>query len=184
MNALAVLGVAEALGLDLDIAAADLGNWTPPEGRGSREVITLDATEKVSFTLIDDAFNANPASLAASLEVLAATPAKARRIAILGDMLELGTDERALHANIADLDAMEKIDQVHCCGDRMEALWMALPVERRGLWFATADEMVTQTRKLADAGDVVLVKGSKGSLVSRVVDALRKLGQGDWKQEA
>ena len=84
----------------LVIAATDLGRWAPPAGRGTRERITLDIVEETAFALIDDAFNANPSSMAAALEVLiAATPQdgvgkthKGRRIAILGDMLELGAD--------------------------------------------------------------------------------------------
>ena len=99
-NALGALAVADALGLDPTIATHDLGRWLPPAGRGTRETILLDPVEDLSFDLIDDAFNANPASMAASLDVLALMQptdgvgriANGRRIAILGDMLELGAD--------------------------------------------------------------------------------------------
>jgi UDP-N-acetylmuramoyl-tripeptide--D-alanyl-D-alanine ligase len=90
-------------------------------------------------------------------------------------MLELGPEEIALHRAIAEHPAMAKIAQVHCVGPRMRALWLALPRRQRGLWTETAAEMVAEARHLVDAGDVVLVKGSKGSKVSLVVDALRKL---------
>ncbi|WP_127903419.1 UDP-N-acetylmuramoyl-tripeptide--D-alanyl-D-alanine ligase [Solirhodobacter olei] len=186
MNALGVLAVAEALGLDPALAATDLGRWQPPQGRGARERIALDILhEDLAFDLIDDAFNASPTSMTAALEVLgAAEPidgvgrvSEGRRVAILGDMLELGPTELSLHRAIADHPAMAKIAQVHCVGPRMKSLWLALPRRQRGLWFETAAEMAAEARHLVDAGDVVLVKGSKGSKVSLVVDALRKLAQ-------
>ncbi|MBD3764403.1 MAG: UDP-N-acetylmuramoyl-tripeptide--D-alanyl-D-alanine ligase [Rhodobacterales bacterium] len=185
-NALAVLAAAEALGFDPALTAADLGRWAPPAGRGTRDRITLDAVEGQGFDLIDDAFNANPASMAAALELLAlAQPqdgqgrvGRGRRIAVLGDMLELGPDEARLHADLAAHPAMAQVDIVHCVGPRMAALHRALPPRRRGRWVAAAADLVPQARSLADAGDILLVKGSKGSKVSLVVDALRKLGQG------
>jgi UDP-N-acetylmuramoyl-tripeptide--D-alanyl-D-alanine ligase len=185
VNALCVLATAEVLGLDPDIAAHDLGRWTPPPGRGTRERIVVDRVEETFFDLIDDAFNANPASMAASLEVLALTEpvhgmgsvGAGRRIAILGDMLELGAAEQALHAEIADLASLQAINVVHCVGPRMQALYARLPLRQRGEWVETAAELVPRVRRLFDAGDVVMVKGSKGIKVSLVVDALRKLGQ-------
>lgn len=184
-NGLAALAVADALGLDPVIAATDLGRWQPPAGRGTRERIVLDVVEETAFDLIDDAFNANPASMAASLEVLInATPedgigskAKGRRIAILGDMLELGPTEAALHAAIARTPGLDAVDTIHCVGPRMKALHAALPRGQRGDWVETAAELVPRARHLIDAGDIILVKGSKGIKVSLMVDALRKLGQ-------
>lgn len=185
-NALAVLAAAEALGFDPALTAADLGRWAPPAGRGRRERIVLDAIEELGFDLIDDAFNANPASMAAALDLLAlARPrdgqgrvGRGRRIAVLGDMLELGPDEARLHSDLAAHPAMARVDLVHCVGPRMAALYRALPPPRRGRWVAAAADLVPQVRSLADAGDILLVKGSKGSKVSLIVDALRKLGQG------
>jgi UDP-N-acetylmuramoyl-tripeptide--D-alanyl-D-alanine ligase len=184
-NGLAVLAVADAFGLDPVISASDLGRWQPPAGRGVRERIVLDVVEETSFELIDDAFNANPASMAASLEVLIhATPqdgigskAKGRRIAILGDMLELGPTEAALHAAIAETPGLAAVDIIHCVGPRMKGLHAVLPRAQRGEWVETAAELLPRARHLIDAGDIVLVKGSKGIKVSTMVDALRKLGQ-------
>ncbi len=185
INALAVLAAGDVLGLDPDIAAHDLGRWQPPAGRGTRERILVDPVEDLFFDLIDDAFNANPASMAASLEVLALTEpthgigsvGAGRRIAVLGDMLELGATEEALHAAIADLPALQSVATIHCVGPRMRALYARLPQRQRGEWVQTAAELVPRARRLFDAGDVVMVKGSKGIQVSLVVDALRKLGQ-------
>ncbi len=185
MNGLAVLAVADALGLEPVIAATDLGRWQPPAGRGVRERIVLDLVEETSFELIDDAFNANPASMAASLEVLInarprdgiGSKAKGRRIAILGDMLELGPEEAALHAAIAQTPGLQAVDIIHCVGPRMRALHAALPRGQRGDWVESAAALLPRARQLIDAGDIILVKGSKGIKVSLMVDALRKLGQ-------
>lgn len=184
-NGLAALAVADVLGCNPVIAACDLGGWVPPAGRGMRERIVTDPVDESGFDLIDDAFNANPASVAASLDVLiAARPedgigriGAGRRIAVLGDMLELGPTEAALHAALASHPGLEAIATIHCVGPRMRALWHALPRRQRGEWLATAAELVPRARALVDAGDIILVKGSKGSKVSLVVDALRKLGQ-------
>lgn len=179
-NALGCLCVAQALGLDPGLAAQALGNWQPPAGRGARVHITLDAVEDKAFTLIDDAFNANPASMAAALAVLAASAPRpaGRRVAILGDMLELGQDEASLHRALADDPAMAAIDRVHCVGPRMAALWDALPDHVRGRREEKAEALGLHAHRLVQDGDVVLVKGSKGSHVSRVVDMLRALDRG------
>ena len=191
MNGLAVLAAAQALGADRGLAAMDLAQWTPPEGRGMRARVPLDpGNPELAIELIDDAFNANPASVAAALEVLAVARteedvgriARGRRIAILGDMLELGPDEAALHAGLADLLAMGSVDVVHCVGPRMRALWEALPERRRGRWVPQAEDLAQTAHRLVDAGDVVLVKGSKGSRVSLVVTALRRAGRAPARQ--
>ncbi|WP_413870267.1 UDP-N-acetylmuramoyl-tripeptide--D-alanyl-D-alanine ligase [Albidovulum sp.] len=185
-NALGVLAVAEAVGADPAVAACDIGQWRPPAGRGQRERIYMDIVDDAqSFDLIDDAFNANPASMEAALDVLGAAEPRdgigringGRRIAVLGDMLELGPTETELHRAIADHPAMARIHLVHCVGVRMRALWDHLPQAKRGEWHETAADLAARAHQIADAGDVLLVKGSKGSKVSLVVDALRKLGQ-------
>ncbi|MCC6306002.1 MAG: UDP-N-acetylmuramoyl-tripeptide--D-alanyl-D-alanine ligase [Rhodobacteraceae bacterium] len=193
LNGLAALAAARAAGADLALAALALGGWLPPPGRGRRTRVALDAVEEaLAFDLIDDAYNANPASMAAALAVLAAAEPRdgvgrirgGRRIAILGDMLELGPGEAGLHAALAHDPAMARIDLVHCVGPRMRALWEALAEPRRGLWAATADELARAPRRLVDAGDIVLVKGSKASRVASVVDALVRLGQAGARSSA
>lgn len=184
-NAVGVLASVEALGADPTQAALDIAHWLPPAGRGTREVVTLDpARTDETLDLIDDAFNANPTSMTAALEILAAaTPVdnvgriiKGRRIAILGDMLELGGEEMAMHRDLSQDTNLQTADLIHCAGPRMKHLYDTLPEEKRGLWAEQAQELASQPAALVDAGDVVLVKGSKGSKVSLVVDAIRKLG--------
>ena len=180
-----VLAVVHALGLDRAMAITALGQWEPGAGRGLREVITLDPVEtQLTLELIDDAYNANPASLGASLEVLAGAKPKdgigrvdhGRRIAYLGDMKELGAQEHALHAALAEHPAMANIDVVHCVGPLMRDLWEALPERKRGHWAETSAAMAQRVRHDLDAGDVVLVKGSLSMALARVVDAIHKMG--------
>ena len=165
MNAVGVLAALAAAGADLAQAAAHLSDWHPPQGRGAVETLG-------GIRLIDDAFNANPASLSAGLATLAGLQG-GRRVAILGDMLELGADEIAMHRAVADDPSMAAIDLVHCAGPLMRHLHEALPADKRGLWMQTAAELAAQPDKLISAGDIVLVKGSKSSRISMVVQALR-----------
>ncbi len=185
INAMAAFAAVKALNGDVALAIAALAKWQPPEGRGKIERLYLDPIEqKQSFDLIDDAFNANPVSMTASLEILAATNprdglgriASGRRIAVLGDMLELGPEAADLHAAIARDPSLAEVDVIHCVGPLMRNLYDALPPEKQGQWTPNADKVARDAHGLVDAGDVLLVKGSKGIKVSLVVDAVRKLG--------
>ena len=187
MNALIALTAAEAAGADATRAALTLSGWTPFQGRGTRERVVLSVADDLVIEMIDDAFNANPASIAAALEMLAAAEpqGQGRRIAVLGDMLELGPTGPALHAAIAQHPALARIATVHTVGPLMEHLHRTLPGRVRGRHADTAEDMAATLPQRLHAGDVLLIKGSKGIKVSRVVDALRKLGQAavDQSQE-
>ncbi|MCP1169189.1 UDP-N-acetylmuramoyl-tripeptide--D-alanyl-D-alanine ligase [Limimaricola litoreus] len=181
-NALGVIAVAQAMGADRARSIVGLAAWAPPAGRGTRETVAIDPARGDTLELIDDAFNANPTSLSAALAVLAAArpgegPPPGRRVAVLGDMLELGANEREMHAAMAEDPSMAALDAVHCVGPRMRALHEALPQARRGLWAERVEDLLEEVAQLARVGDVVLIKGSKASRVSRLVDAIRKLGQ-------
>lgn len=181
MNGLGALAACVAAGADLGQAVVSLGQWQPPQGRGQRHFIALDAAnEKIGIDLFDDAYNANPASVAAALNVLALTPPPAsngRRVAVLGEMKELGVTEAALHAEISALEAMITIDLVHCVGPLMKHLYEALPVDKQGLWAETSAELASRPTELVHAGDVVMAKGSLSTKMALIVDAIRKLGQ-------
>lgn len=175
INGLGALAACAALGADPDRAAMSLGRWTPDAGRGARELLHLDAG---SLELLDDSYNANPASMAAALEVLAACEPPGRRIAILGDMKELGPQAAALHQGLAALPAMARIDIVHCIGPLMRALCDALPDSKRGRLYETSAAMAPDLPGLIAAGDIVLVKGSLSTRLGLIVDAIREIGHG------
>ncbi len=186
MNALGVLAAVEALGGDIARAAMGLGQWQVPEGRGARWTVLLGPGGlDGAITLIDESYNANPAAMTAALEVFAGEiprngvgrVARGRRIAFLGDMLELGPHERELHAGLAGVAALKAVTVVHCAGPRMRALYEALPVAQRGEWFENAADMAARARRLIDAGDIAMVKGSLGSRVGQVVEAIKTMGE-------
>ncbi|MEZ5725950.1 MAG: UDP-N-acetylmuramoyl-tripeptide--D-alanyl-D-alanine ligase [Paracoccaceae bacterium] len=167
-NAMGVLATVSAIGGDVIEAAKGLGDWLPPQGRGAVERLG-------DIRLIDDAFNANPASMRAGLGTLARLPGT-RRVAILGDMLELGPDEAAQHAALAADPVMAQIDLVHAAGPLMKHLFDALPDGKRGIWSESADGLASRLDEMVHPGDTVMIKGSKSSYISRVVEALRKAG--------
>jgi UDP-N-acetylmuramoyl-tripeptide--D-alanyl-D-alanine ligase len=170
-NALAVLLTAKALGVATAKAAAALAGFAPLKGRGAR--VALGDIE-----LIDESYNANPASMTAALNLLKESRPQSggRRIAVLGDMLELGSEAAALHRAIAKDVATSATDLVFLCGAQMRALWEALPAARRGAYAATSSELVSSFLDTLRSGDVVLVKGSFGSRMSVIVDALKMRG--------
>lgn len=174
LNALAALAAADVVGADLDAAAHALEHLRAFDGRGV--AVRIEAPFG-SFLLVDDAYNANPASMAAALATLGARQPGpgGRRIAALGDMLELGRDERAYHAGLAEPIERADIDLVFAAGPRMAALMEALPPSLRGGYADTADALIPVIAGALRAGDIVLVKGSNSSRMSRVVDALTRL---------
>ncbi len=176
MNALGAIAACAELGVSPDKSIPALAGWSPVKGRGVRE--TLHLADGGQIELLDDSYNANPTSMEAALDVLAAAEG-GRRIAFLGDMKELGDQERQMHVALANTGAMSQVDQVHCIGPLMQALHSALPETRRGKWFESSEEMAKHLPQLVRAGDVVLAKGSLSMALARIVDGLRKLRQGD-----
>ncbi|MGQ3356637.1 MAG: glutamate ligase domain-containing protein, partial [Phreatobacter sp.] len=128
------------------------------------------------FTLLDESYNANPVSVRAAIAVLGTAPKgpEGRRIAVLGDMLELGPEGAALHAGLAEPLDKAGIDLVFCSGPLMDNLWKVLPPHRRGAWTATSAELEPLVMRALRAGDVAMVKGSRGSLMAPVVEALKR----------
>ncbi len=173
-NSLAVLAGVNALGGDLDRAAGALAQLKAPRGRGARNEIQL---EDGALTVIDDSYNASPASMRAAIAVLASSQPRdgGRRIAVLGDMLELGDTAPQLHAALArDLEAGD-IDLVFCAGRNMRELDAALPSQLRGGHAADSATLAPKVVDAVRAGDVVMVKGSLGSRMAKVVKALDAL---------
>ena len=148
-----------------------------PAGRGQRLTVRLAAG---AFALIDDSYNASPVAMAAAFEVLGRTVpgAGGRRIAVLGDMLELGAEAAALHAGLAEPLQAHGIDLVFTAGPAMANLAQALPASMRGGHAADSASLAPLVAEAVRAGDVVTVKGSAGSRMGAVVRALQALDAG------
>jgi UDP-N-acetylmuramoyl-tripeptide--D-alanyl-D-alanine ligase len=173
INSLAVLAAAELAGADLALAALALAELRPVAGRGAPIAIELPGGQAL---VLDESYNANPASVEAALAVLGGSPIgpQGRRIAVLGDMLELGKDGTALHRALAKSVIANAVDLVFCCGPLMRALWQALPASRRGGYAEDSAALEAQVLPAIRAGDVVMVKGSLGSRMAPIVKALQR----------
>jgi UDP-N-acetylmuramoyl-tripeptide--D-alanyl-D-alanine ligase len=170
-NSLAVIAALDALGADVEKAVPALAAMRAAKGRGERREIAVPGG---SILLIDESYNANPASMRSALAAMAAVPRArySRRIAVLGDMLELGEDSGALHAALNDpVDAAE-VDLVFACGRDMQRLFEALPAQRQGAWAPQSAGIAEALAQSVRAGDVVMVKGSLGSRMAPLVDLL------------
>jgi UDP-N-acetylmuramoyl-tripeptide--D-alanyl-D-alanine ligase len=173
MNSLAVLAAASLAGADLALAALSLSQVEPAAGRGVRRTLEVAGGEAL---LIDESYNANPASMAAALNVLGQAPVgpHGRRIAVLGDMLELGPTGAALHGGLLEAVKANHIDLVYCCGPLMRNLWDALSTGKRGGYAGSAAALEAQAVAAIRAGDSIMVKGSLGSKMKTIVNALEK----------
>jgi UDP-N-acetylmuramoyl-tripeptide--D-alanyl-D-alanine ligase len=172
-NALGVLLACGALGADVAGAAAALAGFAPQQGRGAR--LTLMSASG-PFTVIDESYNANPASMRAALALLGAVePAAAgRRIAVIGDMLELGPASADMHAALAPELALNRVDLLFGAGPLTRALYDAAPAAMRAAWAERSNDIVPRLADALRGGDVVMVKGSNGSRMGPVVAALRE----------
>ena len=173
LNSLAVLAAAALVGADLALAALALANLNPAPGRGVRSRLTVPGG---SALLIDESYNANPASMRAAIALLGQAPVGplGRRIAVLGDMLELGPSGAELHRGLAGAVEAAAIDLVYCSGPLMHTLWEALPSRARGGYAETAAGLEPMVLGAIRAGDAVMVKGSLGSKMGPIVKALEK----------
>lgn len=171
MNSLAVLAAVHLMGADLALAALALADWHPPEGRGARREIPLGAGV---LTVVDESYNANPASMRAAIETLGQSrpQGRGRRIAVLGDMLELGDDAPGLHAGLAKPLADAGVDLVFACGPLMQTLWNELPEARKGAYASTSGELAKPLCEALGPGDIVMIKGSFGSRMGPLVEAI------------
>lgn len=176
MNSLGVLLLIKALGADIRQAAAAFGEFTAIKGRGERTKIKAEGG---TFDLIDESYNANPASMAAAIALLrhAKESGTGRRIAVLGDMLELGNSSGDLHAGLVEPLKAADVDLVFVSGPMMARLWSVLPQKMRGAYGQTSSDIAQLVAAEAKAGDTVMIKGSFGSRMGLVVEALKSRGQ-------
>jgi UDP-N-acetylmuramoyl-tripeptide--D-alanyl-D-alanine ligase len=174
LNSLAVLAVAALVGADLALAALALAELKAISGRGAPIDLDLPGGHAL---VIDESYNANPASVDAALALLGQAPVgtQGRRIAVLGDMLELGPQGKALHRGLVAPVEANSVDLVFCCGPLMHSLWQALPASRRGGYAEDSAALEAQVVPAIRAGDVVMVKGSLGSRMAPIVKALQRV---------
>lgn len=171
---LAVLAAAEAAGADLPKAASALAHFREPAGRGRLQLVSINGKD---ITLIDDSYNASPASMKAAMEKLSdirrvAGEPRRRTVAVLGDMLELGVSSKELHLSLAPCLINNQIDLVFAAGGFMKHLYDTLPPAMRGDYAATAAELAPKVVRALEHRDIVLVKGSNGSRMSAVAAAI------------
>jgi UDP-N-acetylmuramoyl-tripeptide--D-alanyl-D-alanine ligase len=176
MNSLAVLGAAHMLGTDVPRVSQALADFRPMKGRGERHTIRFDDG---TFTLIDESYNASPASMRAALEVLgaAARGPNGRTIAVLGDMLEIGGTAAEAHSALAADVARNGVDIVVTAGPNMENLAKALPKNITAFHGADSGAIRDTVLDLVRDGDVIMVKGSLGSRMIPIAEALKSLDE-------
>ncbi len=172
INSLAVLSAVVAVGGDLALAALALGDVKAPKGRGERSDLAVDGGY---FVLIDESYNANPASMRAAISTLQNTKTGpgGRRIAVLGDMLELGPSGPELHAELGACVADSDVDVVLACGENMQRLWDALPRAIQGRYATDSDGLADAVVDAVRPGDVIMIKGSLGSKMGPLVNLLK-----------
>jgi len=167
-NGAACMAVALAAGLDLRKTAMAMRKIKPLAGRGEMTAAKLDAKD---FTLIDESYNANPTSMAAAISIL--SQAEGRKIAILGDMAELGKTELDLHAALSEPLTAAGVDRVIVTGECMRALRGALPQNMRAAWCKDIETCFEALIAELQAGDTVLVKGSNSAGLGRLVKKIK-----------
>ncbi|WP_173932077.1 UDP-N-acetylmuramoyl-tripeptide--D-alanyl-D-alanine ligase [Chelativorans sp. Marseille-P2723] len=170
LDALAAIGAGYLAGANPARLLGSLDQFDAGEGRGKRHRLRKEGG---LFTLIDESYNANPASMKAALDLLSTMPAgEGRRIAVLGDMLELGVHSAALHAALADLITASGVDVLLIGGEEMKALAARPPAGIDVEYRASVEEMEQLLLDLVRPGDMVMVKSSKSTGFSRLVEAL------------
>ncbi|MBP6985076.1 MAG: UDP-N-acetylmuramoyl-tripeptide--D-alanyl-D-alanine ligase [Alphaproteobacteria bacterium] len=183
LNSLGILAVVKALGADVELAAAKLQDFQAIAGRGQTHLV--DLTHHQQIMVIDDSYNAGPVSMKAAIHVLGQsklTP-QSRRIAVLGDMYEIGPQEVEEHVKLAEILVQQNIHCVYTSGALMKNLYDALPDSMRGRHEDDPKKLADLLLKEVQAGDIYMVKGSRGGYQEKgrmyaVVEALLQMQNG------
>lgn len=171
-NAMAALLAAHALGANVENVAKALAGFKLMDGRGAREKLSL---QRGTYTLIDESYNANPASMDASIGMLGDLSTRGRKLLVLGDMLELGEEGPHLHAELNTAIQSAGIDRVFLCGPVMKHLWDALAEPKKAHYAAASSDLMAPLLAEIIPGDVVMVKGSLGMAMSGIITTLKKI---------
>jgi len=173
INAMSVFAAAEAVGIERKNIGNAFSTWQAPSGRGKRSTIRI-GTGKIE--LIDESYNANPISMEAAINVLSQSESSGRKVAILGDMGELGENEMLFHSNLAKIQSIKAIDILYLVGPMMRCLKKELPSQKQCLWFESVDALIKEIENLVIINDTIMVKGSNYTKVSKIVEKLKDLG--------
>lgn len=175
LNIVSALLLAKKLDIDLQEAICGLKDAVKLKGRGKVSNLVCD---KKSYILVDESYNASPASVVSSLrsfrDLCSTNNSIKRRVAILGDMYELGVDEKDLHRGLLDPIKFNTIDKVITVGSLMKELFVVLPEHLKLAHFESYDELLLVIKGLINTGDALLVKGSNGTKLHEVVKYLEK----------
>jgi UDP-N-acetylmuramoyl-tripeptide--D-alanyl-D-alanine ligase len=173
-NALGVLCSVDAVGADPEMASQKLSDMRGLQGRGRQHVLSISGG---TFMMIDESYNASPSSMNAAIDVLGniRVDGCGRKIAVLGDMLELGPQAEAIHEELVEILIKNEIDLVFATGQNMSALWAALPSQMRGCYTLNAQKISPLVLSVVHPGDVLMIKGSLGSNVGLIVQDFLKL---------
>ena len=179
-NCLAALAVILSYDFSLEKALKELRGWVPRDGRGNFLDVNLKYKLKnIRIRVIDESYNSNPTSLNASLEILKSvqfdTKKSSRKIAILGDMLELGVKEKEFHRDIANNSNIYSFNTIHCVGSLMKELYLELPQEKKGLLVSNPSDLLSHILINAEDRDIYLIKGSNSIGLSFIANKLYKL---------
>ena len=179
-NCLAALAVILSYDLSIEKALKELEDWVPRDGRGNFLDVNLKYKLKnIRIRVIDESYNSNPTSLNASLEILKSVQfdktKSSRKIAILGDMLELGVKEKEFHRDIANNSNIFSFDTIHCVGSLMKELYLELPQEKKGLLVSNPSDLLSHILINAEDRDIYLIKGSNSIGLSFIANKLYKL---------
>ena len=168
LDALACLAVIDAAGASVEQAVETLKTLYPLAGRGLSEEVVIDGKK---IQIINDAYNANPDSMKASL--MAFGLRQGRKIAVLGDMLELGADSQKMHLDLLPLLAQNGIVSVYATGSMMRDVVSALPGNVMGKWVESLNELLPVLRRELQSGDIVLFKASHGTELEKFIKQLK-----------
>ena len=170
LNSLAVLAAVSALNYPFEPALERIARFAALSGRGEEFELTFDGRD---VTIVDHAYNANPGSMQAALEHLRDMKNAARRVAVLGEMAELGPQASLLHTNLAAVVERCGVDRVYVMGKLYTDFWERLPAARRGRYTDSLDELKLALQEELVDKDVVLLKGSNSTRLHEVVAWLR-----------
>lgn len=167
----------------LTAAAHNLSRLSLPSGRGKAQRLQLQDGGQI--IVIDDSYNANPQSVHAAIDVLGTCYGRGRRIAVLGDMQELGDAAERLHTGLLEVIDTGRIDKVYSCGPLMATLMANLPKHIYGDWAPTSEALVEMLLPTIQDGDILLIKGSLSMNMARILSAIKDLEavQPDYKDQ-